>query len=393
MAEIVMLPGREKSLLRRHPWVFSGAVAKVEGRARPGDTVEVVSAKGKWLGRGAFSPESNIRVRIWTFDATEAVDAAFFRRRLARALAARDLPGIPPGARRLVAAEADGLPGLIVDRYADFLVCSFLAAGVERCKAEIADALLDLTGCSGIYERSDAEVRAKEGLTPLAGLLRGAEPPDLVEIEEGPARFLVDVRGGHKTGFYLDQRDNRRRVAALASGRRVLNCFAYTGGFGVAAALGGATSVTHLEASAPALDLARKNAALNRVEHVPAEYLAADAFARLREMRDAKEKFDLIVLDPPKFADSKASLERACRGYKDVNLLAARLLAPGGLLFTFSCSGLMAPDLFAKVVADAFLDAGRDALILARLSQAPDHPASAAFPEGSYLKGLLLRAG
>lgn len=391
MADVIILPGREKSLVRRHPWVFSGAVATVEGRARPGDTVEVVSAKGKWLGRGAFSPESNIRVRIWTFDPKEAVDAAFLRGRLERALAARDLPGIPPGARRLVAAEADGLPGLIVDRYADFLVCQFLATGVERCKAEIADALLALTGCAGIYERSDAEVRAKEGLTPLAGLLRGAEPPDLVEIEEGPARFLVDVRGGHKTGFYLDQRDNRRLVAALASGRRVLNCFAYTGGFGVAAALGGAASVTHLEASAAALDLARKNAALNRVEHVPAEYLAADAFARLREMRDAKEKFDLVVLDPPKFADSKASLERACRGYKDVNLLAARLLAPGGLLFTFSCSGLMAPDLFQKVVADAFLDAGRDALILARLSQAPDHPASAAFPEGGYLKGLMLR--
>ncbi|MEW5774622.1 MAG: class I SAM-dependent methyltransferase [Thermodesulfobacteriota bacterium] len=391
MAEIVIAPGREKSLLRRHPWVFSGAVARLEGRARPGDTVDVVSAKGRWLGRGAFSPESNIRVRIWTFDQKEAIDAAFFRRRLERALAARDLPGAPPAARRLVAAEADGLPGLIADRYADFAVCQFLAAGVERFKAEIADALLDLTGCAGIYERSDADVREKEGLTPLAGVLRGVEPPDLVEIEEGPARFLVDVRAGHKTGFYLDQRDNRRLVAAHAAGRRVLNCFAYTGGFGVAAALGGAASVTHLETSAAALDLARRNAALNHVEHVPAQYLEADAFAKLRELRDAGERFDLVVLDPPKFADSKAALERACRGYKDVNLSAARLLAPGGLLFTFSCSGLMEPDLFQKVVADAFLDAGRDALILARLSQAPDHPAAAAFPEGSYLKGLLLR--
>lgn len=392
MAEIVLLPGREKSLLRRHPWVFSGAVARVEGRARPGDTVEVVTAKGRWLGRGAFSPESNLRVRIWTFDPKEAVDAAFFRRRLAAALAARDLPGVPPRACRLVAAEADGLPGLIVDRYADFAVCQFLAAGPERFKAEIADALLELTGCTGVYERSDAEVRTKEGLVPLTGVLRGAEPPDLVEIEEGPARFLVDVRAGHKTGFYLDQRDNRRLAATLAAGRRVLNCFSYTGGFGVAAALGGAASLTHLEASAAALDLARQNAALNRVEHVPTRYLEADAFARLREMRDAGEQFDLIVLDPPKFADSKASLERACRGYKDVNLLAARLLAPGGLLLTFSCSGLLEPALFQKVVSDAFLDAGRAALILARLSQAPDHPASAAFPEGSYLKGLLLRA-
>jgi len=391
MAEIVIAAGREKSLLRRHPWVFSGAVARVEGRARPGDTVEVVSAKGRWLGRGAYSPESNIRVRIWTFDRKESIDAAFFRGRLARALAARELPGVPPKACRLVAAEADGLPGLIADRYADFTVCQFLAAGVERYKAEIADALLDLTGCAGIYERSDAEVRAKEGLTPLAGLLRGAEPPDRVEIAEGPARFLVDVRAGHKTGFYLDQRDNRRLVASLAAGRTVLNCFAYTGGFGVAAALGGAAAVTHVETSAAALDLARSNAALNGVEHVPARYMEADAFAQLREMRDAGERFDLVVLDPPKFADSKANLERACRGYKDVNLLAARLLAPGGLLFTFSCSGLMEPDLFQKVVADAFLDAGRDALLLSRLAQAPDHPASAAFPEGSYLKGLLLR--
>lgn len=393
MAEVIILPGREKSLLRRHPWVFSGAVAKVSGRARAGDTVEALSAKGQWLGRGAFSPESQIRVRIWTFDSGEAVDGDFLRRRLARALAARDLPGVPACARRLAAAEADGLPGLIADQYGDFVVCQFLSAGVERFKAEIADALMEMTGCAGVFERSDAEVRAKEGLTPLSGALRGLEPPDLVEIEEGPGRFLVDVRAGHKTGFYLDQRDNRRLVAALASGRRALNCFAYTGAFGVCAALGGAVEVVHVETSAPALALARRHAELNDVEQVPAEYLGADVFAQLRSFRDQGRSFDLIVLDPPKFADSRAALERACRGYKDINLLAARLLAPGGLLFTFSCSGLMDPGLFQKIAADAFLDAGRDALLLARLSQAPDHPASAAFPEGTYLKGLLFRAG
>jgi len=393
-ATMVIKPQRDKSLRNRHPWVFAGSVARSIGSAGPGETVEVVGADGAWLGRGAVSPASQIRVRIWTFTPDEPVDEDFFRRRLAQALKVRGPLQASPAhtAWRLVNAESDGLPGVIVDRYGDFLVCQFLTAGAAFWKPVLVEALAALAPCAGIYERSDTHVREKEGLPRAAGLLAGAEPPELVEIQEGPLRFLVDVRNGHKTGFYLDQRENRRRLASYAPGAEVLNCFAYTGGFGVSAALAGAARVTNLELSAPALELARRNFQLNGLDGPAVEYVEADVFKQLRSYRDAGRAFDVIVLDPPKFVENKAQLSRACRGYKDINLLAIKLLKPGGTLFTFSCSGLMEPALFQKIVADAAVDAGRHVQILQRLEQAEDHPVALAFPEGHYLKGLVCRA-
>ncbi len=395
MKEVVIKKGREFSVLRRHPWIFSGAVARADDGIGTGETVRVSDAKGTALGFGAWSPASQIRVRMWTFDPAETVDGAFFERRLAAAARARSDLGVLRGddnALRLVNAESDGLPGLVVDRYGDFLVCQFTAAGVERWKGEIVGALARLqASCAGIYERSDADTRGREGLEPVAGVLRGAEPPERLEMRENGCRYWVDVRGGHKTGFYLDQRDNRARVAAAAAGREVLNAFSYSGGFGVAAALSGAARVTHVDLSQPALDLARANAALNGIDDERSETIAGDVFKVLRLFRDSRRTFDLVVLDPPKFVESKGQIMAGCRGYKDINLLGIKLLRPGGLLATFSCSGLVTPELFHKVVADAAIDAGRRVSVIARLQQASDHLEDVCFPEGLYLKGLLCR--
>jgi 23S rRNA (cytosine1962-C5)-methyltransferase len=396
MARIVLERGREKSLLRRHPWVFTGAIAKVDGGPAAGETVEVVAADGRMLGRGAFSPRSQIAVRMWSFDPEEEVDGGFFRGRLERAVATREPvpPEEEPAGRRLVNAESDGLPGVVVDRYGEHLVCQFLAAGAERFKGEVVAALGELLSPAGIYERSDGEGREKEGLGPAIGLLAGAEPPERVEIREGPCRYLVDVRTGHKTGFYLDQRENRAIVAGYAAGARVLNGFAFTGGFGLAAQAAGAASVTHVESSAAFLEELRRNleaSGLGQQDGAGAELVEGNVFSVLRAFRAEERRFDLVVLDPPKFADSRSRIEAAARGYKDVNLLAFQLLAPGGYLATFSCSGVLESQLFQKIVADAAVDAGRDARILRRLDQAPDHPVALPFPEGRYLKGLLCK--
>jgi len=395
MKEVVIKKGREFSVLRRHPWIFSGAVARADDAIGTGETVRVSDAKGTALGFGAWSPASQIRVRMWTFDPAETIDGAFFDRRLAAAARARADLGVLRGddnALRLVNAESDGLPGLVVDRYGDFLVCQFTAAGVERWKGEIVGALARLqASCAGIYERSDADTRGREGLEPVAGVLRGAEPPERLEMRENGCRYWVDVRGGHKTGFYLDQRDNRARVAAAAAGREVLNAFSYSGGFGVAAALSGAARVTHVDLSQPALDLARANAALNGIGDERSETIAGDVFKVLRLFRDSRRTFDLVVLDPPKFVEAKGQVMAGCRGYKDINLLGIKLLRPGGLLATFSCSGLVTPELFHKVVAGAAIDAGRRVSVIARLQQASDHLEDVCFPEGLYLKGLLCR--
>jgi 23S rRNA (cytosine1962-C5)-methyltransferase len=393
MSEVVLAAGRERSLVRRHPWVFTGAIAKVRGKPAPGATVDVRAADGTWLARGAWSPASQIAVRVWSFDATEIIDAGFFLRRLAAAMARRSL--LDPAAitaQRLVHAESDGLPGLVIDRYADWLVCQISTAGAERWKAEIAAALVEIAPCAGIYERSDVDARKKEGLAPAIGVLAGAEPPPLVEVSEHGMRLLVDVHKGHKTGFYLDQRDNRGRVRGLAAGRTVLDCFAYTGGFGLSALIGGATHVTQVDASAPALALATRNTALNDIASDRLTQVTDDVFQVLRRYRDEGRQFELIVLDPPKFADTRARVQRAARGYKDINLLAFKLLAPGGLLCTFSCSGAIDAPLFQKIVADAALDAGRDARIVGHLSQPADHPVALPFPEAAYLKGLVCRA-
>jgi len=393
--KIHLKKGREKSLRRRHPWIFSGAVEKVVGKSGPGDTVEVVDASGKPLALAAWSPKSQIRARVWSFDPSGAVDAAFFRTRIEAALAMREaLPAAKhTNALRLVHGESDGLPGLIVDRYADVLVAQFLSAGAERWRDPILDALSERSGCEAIFERSDAEVRKLEGLAPRVGFARGNRNASRCPIIEYGLNFRVDVQEGQKTGFFLDQRENRQRVRALAAGRRVLDGFSYTGGFALAALAGGASHVTALESSAEALEVARDNLAANPLEASRIEFVKADVFSHLRTLRDQGAKYGLIVLDPPKFAPTAAQARNAARAYKDINLLAFKLLSPGGLLATFSCSGGVSVELFQSIVAGAALDAGAQAKIIERFGAAPDHPVALEFPEGEYLKGLLLLKG
>ena len=394
MATLTLHPGKEKSVRRRHPWLFSGAVAQLDGRARPGDTVDVVSSDGRPLASAAWSPASQIRARIWSFDVEESIDHAFFKRRVAAAVARRAaLPElVGQQGLRLIHAESDGLPGVIADRYGDTVVVQLTTVGADKWRAAIADALHKATGCKRIYERSDVEVRALEGLEPVTGWLLGEAPGEQLVIEENGVRMAVDIVGGHKTGFYLDQRDNRRRVAELARDRRVLNCFCYTAGFSLQALAGGAREVVSMDSSGPALATAQRNLALNpQLDAARALWREADVFAELRNMRGSGESYDLIVLDPPKFAHTAAHAERAGRAYKEINLSALRLLAPGGLLMTYSCSGGIGAELFQKIVAGAALDAGRTARIVQRLQGAADHPVDLAFPEGDYLKGLLLQ--
>jgi len=394
-ASVILKNSREKSLLRRHPWIFSGAVTKIIGSIQPGETVDILSSKGKWLASGAYSPFSQITVRVWTFNPDEDISQEFFHTRLKQAFNSRSLlmKNNNLTACRMVNAESDGLPGLIVDRYTDFLVCQFLSAGAEHWKQEIVASLKSLMPHAEIYERSDADVREKEGLKPCAGVLSGQEPPEFVEIQENDLFFLADIRRGHKTGFYLDQRDNRAALAAYAENAEVLNCFAYTGGFGIYALKYGAAKVTNIDSSADALALCERNIALNDLDIAAVENVESDVFQILRKYRDSRRQFDVIILDPPKFAESRGQLERAARGYKDINLLAFKLLRPGGILFTFSCSGLMTPELFQKIVADAALDAKCEAQIIQQLGQASDHPIALNFPEGHYLKGMVCRAG
>ena len=392
--KLILAPKREASVARRHPWIFSGAIAQAENPPESGGTVHVHDHDGHFLVSAAWSPTSQIRARLWSFDPDEAIDAAFFHRRLERALSIRkDVPPLTPtNALRLVYAEADDLPGLIVDRYGDFLVCQFLAAGPERFKAEIVDGLRALLpDVRGIYERSDVDVRHKEGLEPTAGLLWGEEPPETIEIYEGSLRLLVDVRHGHKTGFYLDQRDHRARIAGFAQGAEVLNAFAYTGGFGLSALQAGAERVVQVETSDDANALSRRMVELNGLDAARIEHESEDVFKLLRRYRDSRQTFDVIVLDPPKFAATASQVERASRGYKDINLLAMKLLRPGGTLFTFSCSGHITPPLFRKIVADASVDAARQVQVLESLDQALDHRVLLHFPEGHYLKGLICK--
>ena len=394
MTELILHPGKERSLFKRHPWIFDTSVARLGGNARPGDTVTVVDAHGKPLAKAAFSPRSRIRARVWSFDVGTTIDHAFFKRRVAEAVARRNaLPELQGQAGlRLIHAESDGLPGVIADRYGDTVVVQLTSAGAEKWRSAIVDGLAKATGCARIYERSDSEVRGLEGLESVTGWLMGAAPPDEIMIEEYGVRMAVDIVAGHKTGFYLDQRDNRRMLAALSKGRRVLNCFCYTGGFSLQALAGGATTVLSIDSSQPALDRAAANLAFNpHLDAARATWRCANVFDELRKQKAAGEIFDLIVLDPPKFAPSASHAERASRAYKDINLLGFKLLAPGGLLATYSCSGGIGVELFQKIVAGAAIDSGRTARIVKRLQGAADHPVDLAFPEGEYLKGLLLQ--
>jgi 23S rRNA (cytosine1962-C5)-methyltransferase len=387
-ATLVLRPGKERSVARRHPWIFSGAVAQLRGRCEPGDVVAVRDSAGALLGRAGYNPSSQIVGRMWTFDES-VVDDAFVTQRIEAAVARRNGLRSVTNAVRLVYSESDGVPGLIADRYDDLVVVQFTAAVAERWRPLIVDTLARLDGTTAVYERSDVDVRRFEGLSAASGALVGQEPPELVDIVEHGCRYLVDVRRGHKTGFYLDQRDNRRVVAAEADGRRVLNLFCYTGGFSIAAKRAGASSVVSVDSSAGALGLAEQNAQKNGLEAM--EWVKADVFSYLRELRDAGTTFDLVVVDPPKLAASAAQVKRATRGYKDLNWLALRLLSPDGRLATFSCSGLVDADLFTKVVAGAAVDARREVAIERRLDQASDHPVTLSFPEGAYLKGLWCR--
>ncbi|NUU65306.1 23S rRNA (cytosine(1962)-C(5))-methyltransferase RlmI [Enterobacteriaceae bacterium BIT-l23] len=390
---LVLAKGREKSLLRRHPWVFSGAIARVEGKASPGETVDVVDHKGGWLARAAWSPASQIRARVWTFDYDEAVDIDFFTRRLQKAqqwrnwLAARD--GLD--SYRLIAGESDGLPGITIDRFGDFLVLQLLSAGAEYQRPALVSALQSLYPDCSIYDRSDVAVRKKEGLALTQGPVCGELPPDLLTIEEHGMKLLVDIKAGHKTGYYLDQRDSRFATRRYVKDRRVLNCFSYTGGFAVSALLGGCREVISVDTSEEALAIARQNVTLNQQDLSRTQFVRDDVFKLLRRYREQGETFDVIVMDPPKFVENKNQLAGACRGYKDINLLALQLLNPGGILLTFSCSGLMASDLFQKIVADAAVDAGRDVQFIEQFRQAADHPVIASYPEGLYLKGFACR--
>jgi 23S rRNA (cytosine1962-C5)-methyltransferase len=382
--------GKERSLLRRHPWIFAGSIAK--GAADSGETVRVEAHDGRFLAWGAYSPSSAIRVRVWSFDEPERIDASLFARRVQRAVDLRARMPIDSDGVRLLHGEADGLPGLVVDRYAEMLCAQFLFAGSERWKNAIADSLLATTGLTRLYERSDAGVRALEGLEPRTGWLRG-DGDTVVRLREHAWQLEVDVAHGHKTGFYLDQRDNRQHFAQAVRHfgcAEVLNCYSYTGGFSLAALAGGAQRVTSVDSSAPALAQAQRHVQLNGFDAARHETVDADVNAYLRACLEQGRRFDAIVLDPPKFAPTAAQAERAARAYKDINRLALKLLRPGGLLFTFSCSGGIGPDLFHKIVAGAGIDAGVDALILQRLAAACDHPTTLEFPESDYLTGLAL---
>ena len=391
---VYLRPGKEKPVSNRHPWVFSGAIARIDDGTRDGDIVDVADGRGRFLARGYINRLSQITVRLLTWDESETIDRRWLRRRLERAVQGRRrlLDGTECDAFRLVNAESDGLPGLVVDRYGDYLVVQFLTLGTETLRDEIVDLLQDILAPRGIYNRSDVDVRRREGLPEEAGLLGGDMPPDQMEIAEQGHRFMVDIKGGQKTGFYLDQRDNRRRaIPYLQDAKTVLNAFAYTGAFGVYAAKAGVERVVSVDVSAEALAHAETNMALNVPGPREDEWITGDVFSMLRRFRDEGRTFDCIIMDPPKFAATQGQVQSACRGYKDINLLAMRLLEPGGTLLTFSCSGLVSPDLFQKVLFGASVDAGRDVQILEKLSQAADHPILLAFPESEYLKGFICR--
>jgi 23S rRNA (cytosine1962-C5)-methyltransferase len=396
MADLILKPGKARSVQRRHPWIFAGSVDRLEGRARPGDTVTVKDADGAALAKAAWSPASQIRARLWSCNPAAVIDHAWFKRAVAASVARRASHPHLAGQEglRLIHGESDGLPGVIADRYGAVVVLQLTSAGADKWREAIVAALVQATGCAAVYERSDSEVRNLEGLEPVAGCIHGELPAGPLTIVENGLRLEVDPVAGHKTGFYLDQRDNRRLTGELAAGRAVLNCFCYTGGFSLQALAGGAASVLSIDSSAPALATAARNLALNpQLDPARAEWREDDVFQALRGLRAESRRFDLIVLDPPKFAPSGAHAERAARAYKDINLLGFRLLNPGGILMTYSCSGGVGLELFQKIVAGAACDAGVEGRILHRLSAAPDHPVGLAVPEGEYLKGLACQVG
>ncbi|MBF0226978.1 MAG: class I SAM-dependent methyltransferase [Desulfobacterales bacterium] len=393
LKKVILKPGREKSALRQHPWIFSGAIKKAEEKITKGEIVTVVTSDGKEIAKGSYSPESQIRIRIWTFDTSIEISKNFLKKRIIDAINFRKLlfQYKNVSAYRIINSESDLIPGLIVDKYEDFLVCQFLSAGVELFKSDIIQILSEIMPVSGIYERSDSEVRLKEGLKQTKGVLYGKEPPDIIQINENGLKFFVDIKDGHKTGFYLDQRDNRNYSSQFAKNSEVLNCFSYTGGFSIYALNNGAKKVVNIDTSNKALEIGLKNAEANKISLDCIENISGDVFHTLRKFRDSGRKFDLIILDPPKFADSAKNLQKAIKGYKDINWLAFKILKSYGTLMTFSCSGIVSPELFQSIIANSSLDANRNSVIIRHLFQASDHIVNLNFPEGAYLKGIIVK--
>lgn len=395
MKLITLKAGRDKSAIRRHPWIFSGGIDTVSGDPEFGESVEVYAYNGDFLGIAAYSPTSQIRARFWSFFEKTEIDELFFEERLETAIQLRESRGFsisnPLSAFRLIYAENDGIPGCIIDKYGEYYSVEILAAGPEKHREIIYKVLAKKTGCKGIFERCDSDVRKKEGMEKRTGVVYGIVPETPIPMEENGIRFLIDIRNGHKTGYYLDQRDARKRIGELSSGKKVLNCFCYTGGFGLFALKGNASHVYQVDVSKSALKIAKELLIENKLPTAKATHTEADVFQYLRKCRDKGETFDLIVLDPPKFVEAKDHLQKGARGYKDINLLAMKLLSPNGMLATFSCSGLMDMSLFQKIIADAASDAKKDMQIIERFGQPADHPISLAFPEGQYLKGLLVQ--
>ncbi|MBK7499928.1 MAG: class I SAM-dependent methyltransferase [Ignavibacteriales bacterium] len=393
MSSVKLKKGRDKSFNRKHPWIFSGAIDSIKDINTNGETVEIFSGDGKFLGYGSYSLHSQISVRVLSFNPEDQIDKDFIQKKIETAAQFRTqiINLETTNAYRVINAESDSLPGLVVDKYGDFLVCQFLSAGAEFWKKETIEILLNIFNPTGIFERSDVEVREKEGLQQFKGILYGKDPEELIEIIENGNKFFVDINLGHKTGFYLDQRDNRKLLETFSSESEILNCFSYTGGFSVYAIKAGASKVVNLDSSLEALSLAETNLTLNGIASSKYENVQDDVFKYLRKLRDTNKQFDVIILDPPKFAESVSQIEKASRGYKDINLLALKLLKKNGVLFTFSCSGHIVPELFNKIIADAATDAGREVHILKYLTQSPDHAMLTSFPEGLYLKGLVCK--
>ena len=394
MGFLVLKKGRERSLLQKHPWIFSGAVEKKVGIIKNGETVDIRTIDGETVAIASYSEHSQIMARAWSFTTGQQINKAFFRKNILKSLNSRKVLNVDKNntAYRMVNAEADEIPGLIVDKYDNYLVCQFLSSGIEFWRTEILEILIEEFNPVGIFERSDTDSRVKEGLEKKAGLIYGEEPPPEIVIQEDGIKYCVDIKSGHKTGFYLDQRENRSKIRNYCKGMDVLNCFSYTGGFGIAALSAGANHVTNIDSSADSLKMIEKNLHLNNLDISRSVQVEGDVFKVLRTYRDSGKSFDLIILDPPKFAESKSQLEGALRGYKDINLLAFKLLRPGGVLFTFSCSGHIVPELFRKVVSDAAIDSGRQVQQLETLQQSADHTILLNFPESIYLKGLVCKA-
>jgi 23S rRNA (cytosine1962-C5)-methyltransferase len=392
-SQVILKQGREKSVVNRHPWIFSGAISRVEGNPANGDVVDVWNSKARFVGRGIYNDKSQIQVRLLTWNPNDTIDEDFWRRRIRRAIAGRQalLDAPDTDAFRLVYSEADGVPGFIADQYGTWLVVQFLSLAVERYRQTILDILVDLVAPQGIYDRSEGEAREKEGLVSVTGPVWGEVPPDMIEIMENGHTFLVDIKLGQKTGFYLDQRENRQKVSKYLFNKEILNAFAYTGGFSVYAAYAGAKRIMNVDSSERALQIAERNMRRNGFGDREDVYAVADVFEIMRAYRDNNWKFDAIILDPPKFAHSKRQVEKATQGYKDINLLGMKLLKPGGVLISFSCSGAVSADLFQKVLFGAAVDAGRHVQIVERLSQSSDHPVLLTYPESEYLKGLVCR--